>query len=75
MENRCLSVLNPGECGVVCRLSGENGIKRRLQDLGLVEGTKVLCLQRSPLGDPTAFSVRGAVIALREEDASNIILK
>ena len=75
MKGSCLSVLNPGECGVVSGLSGENGINRRLQDLGLVEGTKVLCLQRSPLGDPTAFSIRGAVIALREEDSSNIFIK
>ncbi|WP_337399160.1 FeoA family protein [Congzhengia sp.] len=75
MKGSCLSVLRPGEYGVVSSLSGENGIKRRLQDLGLVEGTKVLCLQRSPLGDPTAFSIRGAVIALREEDSSNIFIK
>ena len=75
MKGSCLSVLRPGEYGVVSCLSGENGIKRRLQDLGLVEGTKVLCLQRSPLGDPTAFSIRGAVIALREEDSSNIFIK
>ena len=75
MKGSCLSVLNPGEYGVVSGLSGESGIKRRLQDLGLVEGTKVLCLQRSPLGDPTAFSIRGAVIALREEDSSNILIQ
>ena len=75
MKGSCLSVLRPGEYGVVSSLSGESGIKRRLQDLGLVEGTKVLCLQRSPLGDPTAFSIRGAVIALREGDSSNIFIK
>lgn len=71
----CLSQLKPGECGEVIRLSGENGIKRRLEDLGLVEGTRVKCIQRSALGDPTAYSIRGAVIALREEDCLNIIIK
>lgn len=72
MEYRDMSRLLPGECGIVMRICGKCGMKRRLQDLGLVEGTRVLCLQKSPLGDPTAFSIRGAVIALRAEDASNI---
>ena len=71
----CLSQLKPGEFGEVIKLSGENGIKRRLEDLGLVEGTRVKCIQRSALGDPTAYSIRGAVIALREEDCQGIIIK
>ena len=50
------------------RLSG--GIRRRLQDLGLVAGTQVTCIQRAAAGDPTAYLIRGAVIALREADAS-----
>ena len=52
------------------RLSG--GIRRRLQDLGLVAGTQVTCIQRAAAGDPTAYLIRGAVIALREADASQI---
>ena len=52
------------------RLSG--GIRRRLQDLGLVAGTQVICIQRAAAGDPTAYLIRGAVIALREADASQI---
>lgn len=72
MEYRDMSRLLPGECGIVMHICGKSGIKRRLQDLGLVEGTRVMCLQKSPLGDPTAFSIRGAVIALREEDSSKI---
>ncbi len=52
------------------RLSGE--IRRRLQDLGLVAGTQVCCVQRAAAGDPTAYLIRGAVIALRSEDADRI---
>ncbi len=52
------------------RLSGD--IRRRLQDLGFVVGTKVRCLQRAPAGDPTAYFIRGAVIALRKHDTSQI---
>lgn len=75
MKHRCLSLLHPGESGVVQGLMCKSSIRRRLQDLGLVEGTKVLCLQQSPLGDPTAFFIRGAVIALRSEDSSNILIQ
>ena len=46
----------------------------RLEDIGLVPGTKVTCLQKSPLGDPVAFRIRGAVIALRSDDAAGIIV-
>ena len=34
-------------------------------DLGLVRGTRVTCVTRSPAGDPGAYLIRGALIALR----------
>jgi len=37
-----------------------------------VEGTKIRCVLRSPLGDPAAYRIRGAVIAIRKEDAKNV---
>ena len=75
MKRYRLSCLLPGECGEIVSVECENGIKRRLYDLGLIEGTVVQCLQKSPLGDPIAFGIRGAVIALREEESSNIFIK
>ena len=50
-------------------------MRRRLLDIGLIEGTDVECLQRSPAGDPVAYLIRGAVIALRAEDASQILVE
>lgn len=47
-------------------------LKRRLLDLGFVPGTSVKVLQKSPLGDPVAYQVRGTVIALRKEEAKSI---
>ena len=46
--------------------------RRRMLDLGLVQGTTVEALQKSPSGDPIAYFIRGAVIALRDEDARKI---
>ena len=64
--------LNIDEEAVVAKI-GEKS--RRLKDLGLVEGTKVKCVLRSPLGDPYAYKIRGAVVAIRKEDASQIMVE
>ena len=45
-------------------------IESRLRDIGFSEGCEVMCVGKIPLGDPAAFAVRGAVIALRCEDAA-----
>jgi ferrous iron transport protein A len=73
-----LTDLKQGHRGVVVSIetnehthTGER-MRRRLQDLGLIEGTEVLCVRKSPLGDPIAFYIRGAVIALRSEDSSHV---
>jgi DtxR family Mn-dependent transcriptional regulator len=46
--------------------------RRRLLDLGLIPGTLVQAELRSPSGDPTGYRIRGAVIALREDQAAQI---
>ena len=43
-------------------------------DLGITEGTRIQSLMRSPAGDPTAYIIRGAVIALRNKDAAHILV-
>ena len=47
----------------------------RLLDLGLIRGTRVTCTAKSPAGDPAAYLIRGAVIALRRADAEGIRLE
>jgi len=70
-----LSRLPPGQSATVVGLNAGGDMRRRLQDMGLIEGTAVRCLQRSPLGDPTAFLIRGAVIALRAVDSAEISIR
>lgn len=69
-----LHSLEEGSRATVRKLNNEGSMRRRLQDIGLIEGTSVLCLQKSPSGDPIAYLIRGAVIAIREEDSSKIIV-
>ncbi|MCA9520008.1 MAG: FeoA domain-containing protein [Myxococcales bacterium] len=69
-----LSGLAEGERARVTRISSRvRGIeRRRLFDLGFIPGTEVRVEMRSASGDPTAFWVRGALIALRREQADLI---
>ncbi|MCL2860051.1 MAG: ferrous iron transport protein A [Oscillospiraceae bacterium] len=46
--------------------------RRRFLDLGIIKGTKIRPIFKSPLGDPTAYEIRKTVIALREEDSEKI---
>ena len=70
-----LNELKLNETGYIKNLNCGDGVKRRLLDLGLIKGTKVTPLFISPSGDPTAFEVRGSVIAIRVEDTSLIDLE
>lgn len=74
MNQKNLTNLKEGDSGVVARLCATGSMRRRLLDLGLIEGTRVWCTQKSPWGDPIAYAVRGAIIALRVEDAQDILV-
>jgi len=73
-EEQYLSGLRPGECAKVLGLTAacRGAERRRLLDLGFVAGTMVEVEMVSPAGDPTAYRVRGTVIALRREQAGLI---
>ncbi len=60
---------------IVCSLIASGSERRRLLDLGIIQGTKIEVLCKSPSGDPTAYFLRGIVIALRSECARKIIVK
>lgn len=75
MEETYLSSLAEGERARVKKLLSAGAMRRRLQDIGLIEGTPVLCLMKSPSGDPAAYLIRGAVIAIRTEDSSRVVIE
>ena len=47
-----LSSLEEGQEALVGTLCAAGSIRRRLRDLGLTDGARVICLQKSPCGDP-----------------------
>jgi len=56
-------------------IENNGDIKRRLQDIGLIPGTVVTCVQKSPCGDPVAYLIKGALIAIRCEDSDKITVE
>ena len=66
------SRLEEGQQALVTEVREDGAMGRRLRDMGLVRGTPVRCLQVSPLGDPVAYLIRGAVVALRRADSRMI---
>ena len=71
---RTLADLQPGQAGTIAALHSTGPERRRLMDLGMVPGTRVVAEMHSPLGDPVAYRVRGALVALRAQQARLITL-
>ena len=74
-EPRYLSDRAPGQRGTVRALGATGAMRRRMLDIGLAPGTEVECLGRSPAGDPSAYLIRGAVIAIRASDGRDVLLR
>lgn len=53
------------QCARIKEFETPEDIKRRLMDLGMVRDTKIKPVLKSPAGDPVAYEIRGAVVALR----------
>ncbi len=75
MKVENLSQLPLNKNGKIDKIECDEGIKRRLLDMGLVKGTNIVPILISPSGDPRAFLVRGTIIAIRKEDAKHIKIK
>ena len=56
----------------VRKILANGELRRRFLDLGIIEGTDLVVLFKSALGDPIAYLIRGAIIALREEEGDKI---
>jgi len=70
-----LTDLSPGSVCQIVSLELSGLLRRRILDLGIVPGTLIRCIRRGPSGDPTAYLVRETLIALRNEDAAQILVR
>lgn len=67
-----LDKLGIGSSATVTGIRSEHAERRRMLDLGILPGAKVENVMPSPLGDPVAYRIRGALVALRREQAALI---
>lgn len=70
-----LDKISTGEYAIIVAVDTELSLKQRLYDIGIVPNTKVKVIHQSPSGNPRAYLVRGAVIALRNCDAQKISVR
>ena len=64
-----------GETAVVAKLTGTGALKRRIMDMGITRGTRILIRKVAPLGDPIEVNIRGYELSLRKSEAENILLQ
>ncbi len=67
-----LDNLNVGEVANVVYIDENANLYQRFIDIGIIKGTKIECVLKSPFNDPKAYLIRGAIIAIRNCDAEKI---
>ena len=67
-----LSELKTGERGVIVKVNGHGGFRKRIKEMGFVKGNKVKVILNAPLRDPIEYEIIGYKISLRREQADKI---
>lgn len=70
-----LDMVSVGDFVTVTEVKTSFELRQRLFDIGLVPGAVVQVLHKSPSGNPRAYLIKGAVIALRNYDAEQITVR
>lgn len=64
-----LSELQTGQKGVIVKVTGHGGIRKRLIDMGFIRGTTIRVVRNAPLRDPVEYEIMGYLISLRRAEA------
>lgn len=67
-----LSELNTGEKGVIVKVLGHGGFRKRIVEMGFIRGKMVTVLLNAPLQDPVKYKIMGYEISLRHSEAEMI---
>ena len=67
-----LSELTTGEKGVIVKVLGHGGFRKRIVEMGFIKGKTVEVLLNAPLKDPIKYKVLGYEISLRRQEAEMI---
>jgi Fe2+ transport system protein FeoA len=69
-----LKDLNSGEKAEVIEIKGENALRRRIMDIGILPGVCIEIAKRAPLGDPIQVSTGECDLIIRKSEAEKIII-
>ncbi len=75
MTEQTLLTLKKGEVGIVSAVDAKDAMRRRFYDIGCIEGAKVRMIGIAPLGDPRAYVIADAIIAIRKQDAETVHIR
>ncbi|MFH2219555.1 MAG: FeoA family protein [Pseudomonadota bacterium] len=67
-----LSEMKKGQVGTITHVGGENSLRRRILEMGLVKGSEVYVEKYAPLKDPLELIVKGYHVSLRVQEAAQI---
>ena len=67
-----LSDLKTGERGVIVKVMGHGGFRKRIVEMGFIKGKVVEVLLNAPLQDPVKYKLMGYEVSLRHNEASMI---
>lgn len=67
-----LSELKMGERGVIVKIYGNGGFRKRIVEMGFIKGKTVEAIMNAPLKDPIIYKIIGYKVSLRREEAKMI---
>jgi len=67
-----LSELKTGESGVIVKVSGHGGFRKRVIEMGFIKGKRVDVLLNAPLQDPVKYKIMGYEVSLRHSEADHV---
>ena len=73
-EQVTLDSLQVGERAILLAVNGDRSLRRRMMEMGLLEGSRLRISKSSPSGDPLEIKINDYYLSIRRCDAANIIV-
>lgn len=70
-----LSMLKPGQSGIIDHVSDDTAVTIRLVELGLIPGEPIEVIKEAPLGDPVEIKIMDYYLCLRKQEAASIKIR
>jgi len=75
MDFVSLDVLVENQSGIIEKIGGNFGLKRRLMEMGFIKGEKITVVKYAPLRDPVEYKIKDYHLSLRKNEAKNILVE